>query len=346
MIVMSAALLLGACNVRVSMPGYEQDRTVEENTDTGRRDVAIDSAEFKELQKKLYSANCLDELLTHHSSVIYDMTDKPDRTGRTRDYFYITPDVCYNESPVGAKYSFGRYFYYLNYDVDGNASNMKYGVDLRSDYDILLSEGYQFAPRDNEKAWTDPEGEEHVSCYFEDGLVYFMDRRNPELSREWFEYYMPTEEYDGQTVYSEVIADADTMEINEFYFCVESADGAMSIPVREKAYYDQPEPRQVCNMRNSFERYCENMITATFTVDPGTDREMSASMTIPVGSLVTYITDNMDRAIMFDDAEATTLTHWDGMRDKGSYIFTDPTDEQIQRYNELVEKIRAELAGN
>ena len=88
----------------------------------------------------------------------------------------------------------------------------------------------------------------------------------------------------------------------------------MRLALSKKASYDVEEPRKVRNMRVAAERYCENMIDATVTVDPGTDHELSKSLTMPVESMLNYYCDNMDKAICFDNAEATELTHWDGMK--------------------------------
>ena len=137
-----------------------------------------------------------------------------------------------------------------------------------------------------------------------------------------------------------MLADAETKEVQEFNNYLEDTDGVITRVINYKAFYDEPEPRRVRNMRAAFERYCENTIVATMVVDPGTDREISESMTIPVGSNIKYRSDNPDSTIVFDNAEATELTHWDGMKDKSTYIFTEPTEEQLKRYEELLNKIR------
>ena len=94
-------------------------------------------------------------------------------------------------------------------------------------------------------------------------------------------------------------------------------------------------------MRAAFERYCENTIEVTMVVDPGTDREFSKSLTVPVGSLLNFRSDNPDRAIICDDPDVTVVTHFDGMQSRTFYILTEPSDEQVARYGELLQALQA-----
>ena len=345
-ILTSVMLCLSACQLNIRPDGITVDNTGESIPAAGgRQDIPLGSEEFEKLQHEVFVANQLDELLKKHSSVIFDLTDAPENDYDWRDYFYITGDVYYYECEDYAEYDFGRYFYSMeNIDREGGSA-MYYGINLKSDPDIKGIAGYQFPPEGNEDLWSNNENEEHVACYIENGLLYIKDRQNPEASREWFGKRVPKETYDGQTVYSEVLADAETKEIQEFNNYLEDKDGVITRVINYKAFYDEPEPRRVRNMRAAFERYCENTIDATMVVDPGTDREISESMTIPVGSNIKYRSDNPDSTIVFDNAEATELTHWDGMKDKSTYIFTEPTEEQLKRYEELLNKIREEMSG-
>lgn len=338
-VLVSSSLLLGACNVNVNVNDDTKNNAGEDVSD--RRDIPLDSEEFEQLEKEVYEANLLDELFKHRTSLVFEYAELPDNGYGWWDYFYMTKDVCYQEDADSARYAYDRCYYELSDDRSGNAPRFVYGVDLRSDYNLLAYYGYQLVPDlEPGESWYKSEFEEHVACYIEDGLIYMKDRNNEESSKEWFENNLPKETYDGEIVYSEVIADAKTKEIIEFNDYLESSDGTMRLALSTKASYDVEEPRKVRNMRVAAERYCENMIDATVTVDPGTDHELSKSMTMPVGSIINYICDNMDKAISFDNAEATELTHWDGMKSKSIYLFTDPTKEQRETYEKLLEKLR------
>nr|MCR5733661.1 hypothetical protein [Lachnospiraceae bacterium] len=308
---------------------------------SGRQDIPFDSKEFEQLDKEVYEANLLDELFKHHKSVVYEYTELPDNDLGWLDYFYMTKDVCYHENAETAEYDYDRYFYFLEGDGSGNAPEFGYGVDLTSDYDLLADYGYQLVPDlEPGESWFNSETEEHVECYIEDGRIYMKDRCKEESAEEWFKDNVPNETYDGGIIYNEVIADAKTKEILEFNTYLEKPDGTMRLLLGKKASYDAEEPRRVRNMRAVAERYCENMIDVTFTVDPGTDHELSKSITMPVGSTIKFYCDNGDKAIYFDNAEATELTHWDGMKSKSLYIFTDPTEEQIKTREKLLKKVK------
>ncbi|MBO4915568.1 MAG: hypothetical protein J5449_10215 [Oscillospiraceae bacterium] len=348
------ALLLAGCGTKTApqqtenTPSAQETQTQEppaqetqpEETPGSRRDIPLDSELLEQLDDELYEANKLAALLKNHDSIVFDLTDAPDNGLSWRNYFYITADACYYESPDASVFEYDRVYYFL-YNDGENWPQLRYGVDLCSDYDLFSSAGYQFVPEDR-KTWFNSEVEEHVACYVEDGLLHILDRANAEKSAEWFAENLPFETYGGETMYSEVVADEESKEIAEFNFYLESKDGTMKRVIHETAAYDVPEPRRVSNLWAAAERYCENTIDVTMTVDPGTEREFSRSITLPVGSVINYRCDNMDknRIVSFDDAEATRLTHWDGMQSKNIYLFTEPSEELIARYDALVQAMK------
>ncbi len=351
----AGSMMLGACAVNVDVDddnnmkinvGQDDGNNVKFNVGqdaSGRQDIPLDSDEHKQLEKEVFEANQLDELIKNHTSVVIEYTELPDNDYGWLDYNYMTKDVCYYESADSAEYAYDRCYYRLSDDKSGNAPKLIYGVDLRSDYDLLSLYGHQMVP-DSETEWFRSDLEEHLECYIEDGLIHMKDRNNEESSKEWFENNVPKETYNDEIVYSEVIADADTKEILDFNTYLESPDGNMRLVLSQKASYDVEEPRKVRNLRVAAERYCENMIEATVTVDPGTDHELSKSMTMPVGSVINYVCDNQEDPAIFDNAEATELTHWDGMKSKSVYIFTDPTKEQQETYEKLLSEIKKDDA--
>ena len=353
-IIIAGSLLLGACDVDVAVDddnnmkinlGQDDGNNVKFNVEQGtsdRQDILLGSDEHEQLEKEVFEANQLDKLFKNHKSIVIECTEIPDDLGWI-DYYYMTKDACYREDPSTAEYDYDRCYYQLHNDNPDGEPRLYYGVDLRSDYDLLADYGHQIVPY-LEEEWFRSDLEEHLECYIEDGLVYMRDRNNEESSKELFESLMPNETYGDEIVYSEAIADADTKEILEFNTYLESPDGTMRPLICKKVSYDAEEPRNARNLRAAAERYCENMIDVTFTVDPGTDHELSKSMTMPVGSVVNYVCDNMENDVTFDNAEATELTHWDGMKSKSIYIFTDPTKEQQETYEKLLSEIKKDDA--
>lgn len=306
-----------------------------------RRDIPLNSEEFNALEHEVFEANQLSALLKKHESVTFDMTNAPKNDYDWRDYWYITCDACYYESPSTTQYETDRKFYTL---IDPDAgSYLLYGIDLCSDYDLWTDAGYQFPPQD-EANWSCSEFEEHVACYVEDGMLFMRDKRNPEASEAWFTEHMPYETYDGESVYSEVVANAETKEIIEFNYYLEGSDGAMRQVVHHTAAYDAPRPRRVRNLLAAIERYCEHTVTVTYVADSGTDHERSGSFTMPVGSAVGYRSDHPESAIICDDPEANSVSHYDGMQDRTFYIITEPSEEQVERYQSQVQAIQQALA--
>lgn len=307
-----------------------------------RRDIPLDSEEFQTLQHEVFAANQLEPLLKNHKSVIMDLTHEPSLGPKMKNYHYFTKDMFYYETPSSAGLDFDRVFYWLTYAEEGGEGQMSYGLDMCSDYDPMEF-AHTLVPEDEEE-WKGDGSDTHIACFVEDGLVYLRDRRSAEGSKEWFAVSVPGETYNGEILYSEVIADAKTKELTEFNMYLEGKDGSVRRIMHRTAVYDAPEPTRVTNLRTAFERYSENTVTMTVVVDPGSDHETSRSITIPIGSIFSFRTDNQSRAICFDDAAASKVTHWDGLHSKTFYLFTDPTDEQIERYNTLLQELRAEMA--
>ena len=84
--------------------------------------------------------------------------------------------------------------------------------------------------------------------------------------------------------------------------------------------YDEPEPLPAVALRAAFERAGGPTMTLTFVVDPGTDKERTRTVTVPVNSVL----DIYGSPAVYDDAGATMPTSFDGMEDHTFYVFTDP----------------------
>lgn len=308
-----------------------------------RQDIPLDSEEFQTLLHEVFEANQFDALLEKHTSVIYDMSDAPANDYDWRDYAYNSREVCYIEMPSSSWYESDRVFYVLM-DGDKGESQMFYGLNMCTDYDLLRDAGYQIVT-DDEAKWANNEGDAHEACYIENGLLVLRDRKYPEAAESWFAEHLPFETYDGEAVYDEVIVDAETKEVLEFNYYLEGKDGEVRRVAHYTATYDAPEPRRMRNMRAAFERYCEHTVDVTMVCDAGTDREFSKTITIPVGSQINYSCDNAGKALACDDPETLEVTHFDGMASKTLYIITDPTDEQTERYQANLQALREAMAA-
>jgi hypothetical protein len=74
-------------------------------------------------------------------------------------------------------------------------------------------------------------------------------------------------------------------------------------------------------MRAAAERSAELTADLTIVMNPGTDREVTESMTVPVGSTVIYVTN--EDTTLYEDAECTVpAARWDKLSDMTWYLVT------------------------
>ena len=224
-----------------------------------------------------------------------------------RDYWYITRDACYYESPSTTQYETDRYFYTLT-DPDAGAQ-LLYGLDLCSDYDLWTVAGYQSPPKD-EADWSNSELEEHDACYVENGLLVLRDRRNPEASEAWFAEHVPYETYDGETVYSEFVADAETQDALGIQTTLTDAAGKTLLTQEDSFTYDVAAYDPAAEGEPFAQYFAEALDpersrTITFIFDPGTDDERATDCVQPRHAFFSVFLDDEYVEQVYTDPECT-----------------------------------------
>ena len=224
----------------------------------------------------------------------------------------------------------------MNYDEAAGTGNTQSGVNASPEYDPF----YRFTGH-SEEEFFQPEHDHITGAYTADGLLYLTSALDETASREFIENDYG-EEYRGQTVLTELAADAESCEALQ-YAVKTVLDGEEALIYTASFEYDTPEPMACRNLRAGFERTSENMMTVNFVVDPGSEQEFTRTLTIPENSDCGVIPYYIPIAI-FNDPDCETLTHWDRKSDASFYIFTNPSDELVGKYQALMTKLRVEAA--
>ena len=271
--------------------------------------VASDTSAVQELSHRIYEANKLESLLKNHQSVLIMLNG--DSRENAEYCVYETADGAYAAwNGTTALYARGEAVYGVNEDA-----KLFVSPNLSEDPDPLKFCGFSLVP-DTEKEWMDQEHDRFVAWTLEKGFYRYRTRYDRETSKQWMEAQGLT--YDGQTVLTEAIASADTAEIVKFTYYVEE-DGTETPAMTWNVAYDEPEPLPAVALRAAFERDGGPVMTLTFVVDPGSEKERTRTLTVPVNSVL----DIYGSPAVFDDAGATVPTVFDGMEDHTFYVFTD-----------------------
>ena len=192
---------------------------------------------------------------------------------------------------------------------------------------------YRFMFVDTYEEYTSGENETVVSVYLEDGYVHYKTVYNEEAAKAVVFDYLG-EEKPGWTVYSELIYNAETYEATHNINYMEK-DGERVVLSDMFAGFGETVPSGVYALRASFERQSRNMMTVNYVADLGTDHEIRKTVTVPqncecapsVGSVA---------AVYFTNPEYTAVDRWDRKSDITYYVVTNPSDELVNRYNEII----------
>ncbi len=270
--------------------------------------------DFSALMKDLYLANKLDLIFLNHKSVEYFCTYDFEAAQGYTGYTYETPGMAYSEDADFAAYATDTVFYRLTMDERG--TDLSYVFDFCNDYDPYLNAGYELVP-ENYEDWWDEEAESVLEYYEEDGILFLTTEKNEQKSREFVEDWLKAD-YDGEIVTAEITADAKSLEVLRYAYCVEK-DGIASTPVVFEVNYDRPMPRTARMLCAFAERDTDWTADITVVMNPGTKDEVSQTMTVPIGSTIACATDV--EVHKFADRGCTVPAEdWDGNSSRTFYL--------------------------
>ena len=270
--------------------------------------------DFSALMRDLYFANKLDLIFLNHKSVEYLCTYDFEAAQGYTSYTYETPDMAYNEEADFAAYASNTAFYRLTMDERG--TDLSYVFDFCNDYDPYLNAGYELVP-ENYEDWWDEEAESVLEYYEEDGILFLTTEKNEQKSREFVEDWLNAD-YDGEIVTAAITADAKSLEVLRYAYCVEK-DGIASTPVVFEVNYDRPMPRTARMLCAFAERDTDWTTDITVVMNPGTKDEVSQTMTVPIGSTIACATD-VEVQKFADRGCTVPAEDWDGNSSQTFYL--------------------------
>lgn len=283
----------------------------------------LDDQIFEELTHAIFEANQLETLFSRHKSLTFRFTDPKAPDGY--DTIWETEEIYFQSyADWFAHWEQDQLYYEMRWDSEADSFSLTAGYD----YDAYYS-AYCFVSME-EELW-DREHDRPVDILEENGRIVLTTQHDESLSRETMEDLGL--EYAGESVISRLVVDAETYEIVSFCkYTVE--DGQENVVFAMEFAYDRPEPLVSLVLRAAFERDDASKIDLTYVIDPGTDREIVKTMTVPANTNCWFSCDSVP-FVYFYDQEQTVVSGWDRMSDLTVYIYTDPSEELGQRFLEL-----------
>ena len=299
--------------------------------DTAEEPDEVAAAEFNH---KVFEANRLDALFGRHESITFTF-HYPEEPGRTW-YVWETEDSVYQVWGMdGARLERDRIVYEMSSDLESGAVSVSCGVNFDPDD----SPFYSFV-LETEEQFFDPAHDHVTRIWTEGNVIHGVSQYDETLSRRFVENELGLE-YAGQTIRAEISLDAETYELLKSVDTMVQ-DGKETVVCVIDVEYDEPEPLACITLRAPFERNTENTMTVSFVIDPGTDHEISRQLTVPVNTEASTMFGDVP-IVYFNDHDCETLSHWDRMSDLSIYIFTNPDEELIAKYQTLYEKAIQEM---
>ena len=295
---------------------------------------APDEAAALEFSHKVYEACQLDALFSRHESVAFTFTNPldPSRDG----FVWETAECAYQEWGLNtAAFDRDRVVYQMTNDEETGEVNVFAGVNYEPEYNPF----YCFAGG-TEEEFFDAEHDHVVELYEADGLIHSASQFDETLSRQYIEEKLGLE-YTGQYIRTEIVLDAETYDVLENREILVQ-DSEETVVYMATAAYDTPEPVASRTLRAGFERASGNLMTVTFVVDAGTDHEFSRELTVPVNTEAGQMFGDTP-VVYFNDADCETLSHWDRMSDRTIYVFTNPDDALIGKFQALLDEVLAAM---
>ncbi len=277
--------------------------------------VDIPENEWDGYMDKVFAANQREAVFANHKSLVLSLDLNIDAGEFKADYNWFAKDCTYYRAPAYEELSMPD----VRYELVGIRSEYQPVVTYYLD---MIEGGYQFWYTPKEKSdWYDPEHETIREMYIQDGKLYLNSVYDEAGSENYFNVILPQVEYTGGIVRYTSVLDANTFESTEAAIYYEK-DGNTEQIIKENYEYDVDPPRTVDVLVGVFERYSPNTVTVTATAHPGTDKEITKSITVPANSMVSFYTPDMTAPEYFKDYDCTQpyTEEWDMMSDLTVYI--------------------------
>ncbi|MBR1833357.1 MAG: hypothetical protein IJ784_13165 [Ruminiclostridium sp.] len=300
----TAAETTTTADAETEAPAMQSDRT------------DIPESEWDKYQEKIFAANQRAEVFKNHRFMIMEVDFGIDPGEYKAYYNWFTENVTYYRAPAYEEFSVPD----VRYELNGIGSDWNPVATYCLD---MIEGGYQFWPVPADlNEWYQPEYETITEMYIQDGKIYMNSVYNEAGTENYYSILLPQVEYTGGTLKYTAVIDAESLEFSESSSYIEK-DGKTEWLFTDNYKYDEPVPSCINAIEGFFERgNVGAVVTVTATSNPGTEKEMTKSVTIPANSWVSFYTPDIENPAYYTNYECTQAWDgdWDMMSDLTVYI--------------------------
>ena len=249
-------------------------------------------------------------------------------------YAYETPDGLLCDWGGGDAYYTRSDRLSFGLELDGSGNPSPYLACNFTQTELPL---FSFSAADSYENFFNTGHETVIDFYIEDGLLHIVSVFDEEGTAGLAEYFLL--ENDAYVGHADFVADAESYEALYVLTRLEK-DGEMICSETQAQEFNQPEPSLIQALQAPYLRESENMMTLRIYLNHGTEHEDSFVLTIPENMDFQFAADV--NALLFDDPDYTTVSHWDRKTSRDFYLVTEYDDELLERFNALVEILQSE----
>jgi hypothetical protein len=292
----------------------ETEATTQAADQSDRTDIP--ESEWAAYQEKIYAANQRAAIFKNHQYLIIETDLNIDAGEYKADFCWFKENVTYYRAPAYEEFSAPD----VRFELLGIGSEWSPVATYFLD---MIEGGYQYWPVPADQSdWYDPEHETIIETYIKDDKLYVSSVYDEANTENYYNNILQQVEYTGGTLKYSAVFDAQSLEYIESSTYIEK-DGKSNRLLTDYYKYDQPVPRYIDSIEGFFERgNVTAAVTVTATSNPGTEKELTKSITIPANSAVDFYTPDIENPAYYTDYECTQPFEgdWDMMSDLTVFI--------------------------
>ena len=292
----------------------------------------IDLSRSEEISRKVFEASQSDTILAKHESYAYTWA-LVGNSNIDDEYHYTDHEWIYKEWSLNK-----QQLYYQDSRIavlsDWGNSSMAIGANVKDELTkpkALFLEKFEDFYIPNDDIPTD--------IYIKNGLLYYESRFTQKYGEEYYQRYMNTSIGDGY-VTTRLIANAETYETYELTTTVHK-DNKDTLFFEQKVEYDVLPHTGALVCDAFYHRNARRYTNIKIHVNPGSEKAFDIEFDVPTYTEINYLISGTlgTDYVYFYDPDCTTFQRWDRYVDLEVYMFTHPTQEQIDKYKELYDAL-------
>ena len=298
----------------------------------------IDLSRQEEIMRKCFDAAQSDELLKHHECYMYTWSN-PTNPNAVDQLHYVDKECVYRDWHM-KQYELD--FYDERVSVIANFATGAFDVAVNLNDEKIKP--YHIYIEPFEEFFNLNDGDDITDIYTKDGRLYVESKYTQARAEEYAKTYLLTEPLGNGYITTLLVADATSYEPIETSVTLHK-DGKETTCYKVEVQYDMDPPSEALILYTYRNRPSKRYSNIKVHVNPNSEHAFDVEFKVPSYTNITFLhhgnVAERDGYVYFDDIDATSLSSWDRYSDMERFVFTNPSQELIDKYNECLAQILA-----